>query len=171
MNLKKMILSSLIAVLAYATLFIIKIPISFLDFDIKDAILCLGGILIAGNYFLISIFITCLLEFLTMSSSGLFGLVMNLLASVFYIVPICFIYKKSLKSLLIGITIGTISMTIIMILLNLFFTPIFFGYAFKDVVALLIPLIIPFNIAKGAINGILILIILKPLKKALKLNL
>lgn len=170
MNLKKIIGIALISVLAYILMLFIKIPVSFLDFDIKDIIVALGGVILGVIPCLIISFLVAFLELITVSSTGIVGFLMNFISTIFYVVPIVLIYKrkKSRKYLVFGILLGTISMTLIMVLFNILITPIYLGVPLKEVLKLLLTLIIPFNIGKGILNGILYILISNPLEKALK---
>lgn len=169
MNLKKITAMALISVLAYVSVLVIKVPIQFLDYDAKDVIIVIGGLILGNIPAIIMSFLSSLLE-LTVGSSGIVGFLMNFVATVFYVVPIVFICRKnsSIKKMIIGVLVGTIAMSVIMILFNILISPIYLGTPLKEVLKLLPTLIIPFNLGKGIINGILIILIYKPIKKALQ---
>ena len=166
MSAKKITLISLISCLAYLSS-IFKIPISFLSYEIKDIIIALGSIYIGSFYGIIMCFVVAVLEMITISNSGIIGLFMNFLASCLYILPIFFFYNKG-NSILKGIILGTISMTIGMFIFNIFMTPLYLKIPLKETINLLFTLITPFNIIKGALNGFIIYLIYKPLLKALR---
>lgn len=167
---KKLTTIAVLSVIAYISMLIIKFPIQFLNLDIKDVIIAIGGIILGIIPAIIISFLVAFLEFVTISESGIIGFFMNFLATISFILPIVFIYKKfnSNKSLFISIILATISMTVIMVLFNILISPIYLSVPLDEVLKLLPTLIIPFNIGKGLLNGFLILILLNPIIKALK---
>lgn len=166
-NTKNLTLMAIISALAYISIFVFRVPISFLSYEIKDVIICIGGLYLGAIPSLIMCFVVSIIEMITVSDSGIIGFFMNFLASAFYIVPICIVYKKS-KSIIKGIILGTISMAVIMFLFNIFITPLYLKVSLKETVNLLFTLITPFNLVKGALNGLLIWILYKPMLKALE---
>lgn len=166
MSVKKITVIALISCLAYLSA-IFKVPISFLSYEIKDVIITIGSIYLGGLYGVIICFVVAILEMITISDSGIIGFFMNFLASVLYILPICYLYNKE-KGIIKGIILGTIFMTLGMFVFNIFITPIYLNVELKETIKLLFTLITPFNIIKGALNGFLIFIIYKPLLKAIK---
>ena len=54
-----------------------------------------------------------------------------------------------------------------MLLWNYLITPIYLGYPREAVVKLLIPAFLPFNLLKGGLNASIVMLIYKPLSKAL----
>lgn len=166
MKTKKLTLMALICAIAYVSLFI-KVPISFLSYEIKDVIICIGALVLGGSSSIIMCFVVCIIELITISDSGIIGFLMNFLASISYIVPICFMYRKN-KSIVKGIILGVISMTIVMFFFNIFITPLYLKVSLKDTINLLFTLITPFNIIKGILNGIFILVLYKPMLKIIK---
>ncbi len=166
MSAKKITLIGLISCVAYLSSFF-NIPISFLSYEIKDIIITLGSIYLGAFYSIVICFVVSILEMITISSSGVIGFIMNFLSSCFYILPICYFYKKG-GHIIKGIIIGTITMSIGMFIFNIFMTPLYLKVPLKETLNLLFTLITPFNIIKGALNGFLIYLLYKPLLKALK---
>ena len=76
--------------------------------------------------------------------------------------------KKTTASLVIGLVIGSIAMTVVMIPLNLVFTGIFMGAGTQTVVGMLIPAIIPFNLLKAGINSAVTFAVFLPISGILK---
>lgn len=167
---KKLTGIAVVSVLAYVSMLLIKIPIQFLNLDIKDVIITIGGFVFGFIPAIAISFLVAFLELVTISSSGPVGFFMNFLSTIFFVLPIVFIYKKfnSKKSLLISIFLGTISMCVIMVLFNILLTPLYLGVPLDEVLKLLPALIIPFNIGKGLLNGFLILLLANPILNALK---
>ncbi len=167
MTVKKLTIISLISCLAYLSMIVFKIPISFLSYEIKDVIITIGAIYLGTTYGIIITFVVAILEMITISDSGIIGFFMNFISSVLYILPICYLYNKN-NSIIKGIILGTVLMSIGMFIFNIFITPIYMSVGLKETVKLLFTLITPFNIIKGALNGLLIYILYKPLLKAIK---
>lgn len=166
MNTKKLTSTALISCLAYLVTFVFKIPVQFLSYEIKDVVITIGAIYLGGVYGIIITFVVSIIEMITISDSGIIGFFMNFLSTISYIIPIMFMYNKN-KSMLKGIILGTISMSVVMLIFNIFITPLYLGVPLKETVGLLFTLITPFNLIKGALNGIIILILYKPILKAL----
>lgn len=167
MTVKKLTITALISCLAYLSMMVFKVPVSFLTYDIKDVVITIGAIYLGASYGLIISFVVALIEMMTISSSGIIGFIMNFLASALYVVPICYLYNKN-NSIIKGIILGTILMSLGMFILNIFITPLYLKVELKETVNLLFTLITPFNIIKGATNGLLIYFLYKPLLKALR---
>lgn len=166
MNTKKLTAAALISCLAYLVTFVFKIPVQFLSYEIKDVVIAIGGIYLGGIYGIIISFVVSIIEMITISDSGIIGFFMNFLSTVSYIIPIMFMYNKN-KSMLKGVILATISMSVVMFVFNIFITPLYLGVPLKETVGLLFTLITPFNLVKGLINGIVILILYKPILKTL----
>lgn len=101
---------------------------------------------------------------------GWVGLVMHFIATGTLVLVAGTIYKKfhTLKGAIIALVAGALSMTLIMVPSNLFFSVKFYGYPYEAVKAMLLPAIIPFNLVKGFGNSLIVMLIYKPLSKALK---
>lgn len=89
------------------------------------------------------------------SLGGHFGVFMNFLAGVTF-VGVAGVYylvehtkAGAIKSLVLGVT----AMTVVMIAANIALTPVFFGLARAQVIALVLPALLPFNVLKGAISS------------------
>ena len=166
MNIKKLTYTAIISAIAFLML-MFKIPVSFLSYEIKDVIILIGALYLGTYYGIIISFVVSIIEMITISSTGFIGFFMNFLATISYILPICYIYNKN-KSIIKGIILGTICMSVVMFIFNIFMTPLFLKTPLKETVNLLFTLITPFNIIKGALNGLIIYFIHKPILKALK---
>lgn len=166
MSTKKITNIALVSVFAYLSVLFIHFPISFLTYDIKSVIIAIGGFVLGTVPAIIICVVVSVLEMITVSTTGVIGLLMNITATIFYIMPICIFYHKK-QSILGGVLIGTISLTVSMFIFNMFITPIFVKSSFEETIGLLFSLITPFNIFKGITNGIFILILYKPIVKSL----
>ena len=161
---------SLLSTLAFISVSFIRLPLipsaPFLKFDIRDAIILIGGILYDPFAAVIVAFIAGLMQFLLLSDgSGIVGFLMNFISTVSFVCPASFIYKfgKNYKSLVIGLILGCALMTVNMLLWNYIITPLFMGVPREAVKAMLLPVFLPFNILKGLINSVITFIFFKPL--------
>ena len=104
------------------------------------------------------------------ASSGIIGFLMHFIASsVLVLIPsVIYRKKKTIPSLIIGLALGTLAMTVVMIPLNLLFTGIFLGAGVETVGKMLIPAIIPFNLLKASINSVIAFAVFTPISNILK---
>lgn len=170
----RLTIMAMLCAMAFAAVMVIRIPLvplmPFLEYEPKDVIMVIGGFIYGpGAAALISV-IVAFVELFTISSTGIIGLIMNILSSVFFVCPAAYFYKKkhSMAGAVSGLIIGTLLMTVIMVIWNYLITPIYMGYPRDAVAALLVPAIIPFNLLKGSINIALTLLIYKPLVTTLR---
>ncbi len=164
---KKLVLLALITAMAYVVVFVFRMPIipsvSFLSLELKSAIILIGSFIFGPMSGFIMALVTSLLEMITISSTGVVGCIMNILATSCFVCPAAFVYKKRKTTLsaATGLVIGTILMTIVMVLWNYIITPIYMGIPREAIVELLLPAFIPFNLLKGAINSAVVMLIYK----------
>lgn len=171
-EIKKMVVLGAIIALAYISTMITQ-PIKvfeFLSYDLKDAIIVICSLIFGPISGLIVTVAVCALEFFTISQTGIIGMVMNLISTSFFVLPVAIIYKrkKTLTCAVIGLIISTIIMTVAMLLWNYIFTPLYMGIPREAVTAMLPTVFLPFNLIKGIINSTIALIIYKPLVTALR---
>ena len=160
---------AMFAALAYVIHFV-HIPVGFLNLDFKDVV-----ITVCGMYFgpLSGVFLAVLvpiLEFVTVSETGPYGLIMNILSSVTFVGVASLIYrfKKTLSGAIVGLVSAVLSMTAVMIVANLVITPYYMGVSLAEVGALIPKLLLPFNAIKAVLNASLTLCLYKPLTSVLK---
>ena len=104
--------------------------------------------------------IVSVIEMVTVSDTGLIGLLMNVVATLAFLIPASyFFYKsKSVKNVVVGLIASTLLMTVVMLLWNWVVTPFYMHIPRSEVVKLLVPAILPFNLIKGFLNSALIAI-------------
>ena len=105
----------------------------------------------------------------TVSTSGPIGLLMNVIASLCFVIPAAAIYKakKSTVTAVIGLLTGVFCMTGSMILWNYLVTPLYTGTPREVIVGMLPTIFLPFNLIKAGINMGLTLMIYKPISTIL----
>lgn len=170
----RLTIMAMFCALAFVAVLAIRIPLipaaPFLEYEPKDVIIMTGGFLFGPLPSVLISVIVSFVEMFTISSTGVIGLIMNILSTVAFVCPAACLYQKrhSTKSAFAGMILGSILMTIIMVLWNYLITPIYMGYPREAVVQLLLPAIVPFNLIKCGINTALTLLIYKPLVTTLR---
>ena len=142
----------------------------FLSFDLKDVIIVIAGFMMGPMAAGIVTLIVSLIEMFTLSSTGLIGLIMNILSSCAFACPAALLYQKqrSLKGAIAGLGCGVVLMTAVMLLWNWLITPLYMHVDRSVVTGMLVPVFLPFNLVKGGINAALTMLIYKPVVTALR---
>lgn len=169
-DIKKLVGMAMFSALAYSVTFVFRIPVQFLTFDAKDAVLTVAG-LIYGPFAAIAMsLIPALIELITISDTGIWGFVMNFASSACFSFTTALIYKykRSFNGAIIGIYSSVACTTALMMLLNVLVTPIYMGVPRQAVIELLPTLLLPFNFAKALMNAAIVMLIYKPVSVALK---
>ena len=171
---KTLTMLALLAALAYVVMFLSKqIPVNvlgFLNFDLKDVIVCITGFLFGPLAAFGVSLVVSFIEMITISSTGPWGLLMNVLSTCALACTAAWFYrrKRTIKNAIIGLVIGVLLMTAVMLLWNYLITPIYMKMPRAAVAKLLIPTFLPFNLIKGGINATLTILIYKPIVNALR---
>ncbi|MBO5323803.1 MAG: ECF transporter S component [Oscillospiraceae bacterium] len=171
MNVKKMVLTAMLAAVAYLLVCFIRIPVVlFLSYEPKDVIITVGGFLLGPMTAFLCSAVVSLVEMVTISTTGPIGCVMNLLSTCSFACVAAVIYKKrhNLMGAVLGLVAGSVVMTAAMLLWNWLITPWYMGQPREAVEALLIPAFLPFNLLKAGFNTALTLMLYKPLVSALR---
>ena len=170
---RRLTLMAMFAALAYIVMLVGRFPISsvdFLKYDPKDVILVICGFILGPMPALLVTFVVSAIEMLTVSSTGIIGLIMNVLSSAGFACTAAFVYKKrhSLRGAAVGLVLGALVMTALMLLWNYFITPYYMGMPREAVAAMLVPVFLPFNLIKSALNAAIAMLIYKPVSRALR---
>lgn len=179
---------AMLAALAYVVMAVARIPVPFavvgptmLKFDPKDVVIIIGGFLF-GPMSAVSISVlVSLIEMITVSDTGIYGAIMNIVSTLAIALPAVIIYRKnrSFKGAVLGLLTGIVTVTVTMLLWNYIITPLYlhatsmtaFEVSFirnKVAVPMLLPIFLPFNFLKGLLNASIIMLIYKPLVSALR---
>ena len=167
--------------LAYAVALICNSVIppvgGFLSLDVKDSIIAIASFVYGPVSAVLISLVSALVEFVTFSTTGWYGLVMNFVSSTVFSLVASLIYKKkrTFGGALIGIYSGVVATTAVMFLMNILVTPwylvAYMGMPIavaRTTVADMIPvLLLPFNFAKTMLNSAIIVFLYKPLAAAL----
>ena len=169
-DVRKISVVGVLTAVAYLFTFIFHFKVAFLTFDFKDSILAIVSFLYGPLYGLISAATVALFEFLSFSDTGVYGLIMNFLASGTFAVTCGVIYKikHSFSGAIISVITSVITVTTVMLLANIFITPYYMGVSTGEVIKLLPKLLLPFNLCKSLINAMSVMVIYKPITRALK---
>ncbi len=170
-NLKKITLAALFCAVAYLCMFLFRFKVSFLTFDFKDAVLAVSAFVLGPVYGVGCAVTVALIEFISVSDTGVYGLIMNALSSSVFalICGLVYKYKRTLSGAVLGSVLAVVSTVFVMMVANIFITPYYMmGAARSDVVALIPTLLLPFNITKGIVNAAVTMIIYKPITSALR---
>lgn len=169
-NIKKVSITAVFAAIAFILTFIFRFKVSFLTFDFKDAILAMVSLMYGPIYGICAVAVVAFLEFLSVSDTGLYGLIMNFISSGTFalIFGLVYKYKRTFSGAILSVIFSVIGVTGVMLVANYFITPYYMGVGRGDVVALIPTLLLPFNFAKSVINSAATLILYKPVTNALK---
>jgi riboflavin transporter FmnP len=169
-DVRALTVASVLIALAFISVFVLKFKVTFLSFDFKDAILSVISLMYGPVLGIISVCIVAVLEFLTVSDTGVYGLIMNIISSGTFALAVGFVYKykRSLSGAIIASLVAVISVTVMMLLANIIVTPFYMHYPRSAVIQLIPTLLLPFNLAKSVMNASVMLIIYKPVTTLLK---
>ena len=157
--------------LAFVLSLVIRFPVMFLTFDVKDAIICTSAFIYGPIAAPIVSVLAALLELITVSSTGLYGFLMNFFSSAALSTVASLVYRKwrTLNGAIVSMVAAVIAMVAVMMGANLLITPYYMTGGSVAAVAELIPsVLLPFNLAKGLLNAAITLLIYKPIKIAMK---
>ena len=169
-GIKQLTVIAMFCALSYACMLVIKIPVQFLTLDIKDSLIILCGLLFGPVTAVAVSFIVPLLEFVTISGTGVYGLIMNVASSLSFSLTASLIYryKKTFYGAIVGLVSGILAMTAVMMLANLLVTPYYMGVPTATVAALIPKLLLPFNLIKAVLNAAIVLLLYKPISRILR---
>ncbi len=177
---KKYVGIAIFSALAFVTALVCNVipPVAgFLSLDAKDAVIAIASFIYGPVSAVLISLIAALIEFLTFSTTGWYGLIMNFASSAAFSLTAALIYKKhrSVNGALAAFLAAVALTTALMLLLNRFVTPLYLSYngmpegaAFDMVTELLPSVLLPFNFAKSLLNSALAMLLYKPIVSALR---
>ena len=147
----------------------------FLSLDFKDAIIVICALIFGPVAALPIAILVPVLESFTISITGWYGLIMNILSSATFALVTGFIYKykRNFYGAIVGLIAGVFAVSAVMSVANLLITPLYLTYmlgvpsTMADVAAMLPTVLLPFNFTKAVLNGSLVLLLYKPVSLAL----
>ena len=140
----------------------------FLTLDAKDAVIAIASFIYGPAVAPIIALIVAFVEFITISETGPWGLLMNFASSATFSLTASLIYKfrKTLNGAIVGFAAATLLTTVVMITLNPFIIPMYSGVSREIVVSMIPSLLLPFNFAKTLINSAVAMLLYKPIMNA-----
>ena len=172
-TLRFIIVIGMLSAIAYFAMLLGKLVpnvAGFLSYDPKDAVVVIAGFIYGPLASLLISVIVSLVEMATVSSTGLYGLLMNVVSTCAFALPAVAVYRKkrSKAGAIIGLAAGVAVMAGTMVLWNYIITPLYMGVPREQVAGMLATVFLPFNAVKGVINAALVMIVYKPLVTALR---
>ena len=173
MSTRYMAAVAMFAALSFVSVLIAKVipkVAGFLSYEPKDAGIVIAGLLYGPLTSVLISVIVSLIEMLTISSTGPYGFLMNVISTCAFAVPAAWYYQKhkTQKDAVIGLCFGVITMVVAMLLWNYIITPFYMGVSRETVAGMLMSVFLPFNLVKGGINAGLTLLLYKPVVGALR---
>lgn len=101
------------------------------------------------------------------SSTGVFGCIMAICATVSLTVPVSIIYRRfpTRAGMIAAFVAGSIVCLVACLGANLLITPLYTGAPLSAVLAMIVPLLLPFNIIKLGINIVLACALFAPVRR------
>lgn len=171
-NTKSIAVSAMLTAVAFLATFctsMFKVG-GFLSLDLKDAVISIISLLYGPVYGFISVLTVSVVEFVTISTTGLYGFVMNILSSGTFAVICGLVYKlkRSFSGAILASGLTVVSVTAVMLAANVFITPLYFQMPTQAVLDMLPTVLLPFNLFKSVLNASIMLLVYKPFTTALK---
>lgn len=170
-NVRSLVLTALFCAMAYALTFIFHIKVSFLTFDAKDTIICISAMLMGPATSTVVALIVSLIELITVSDTGFWGMLMNFISSAVFAGVAGWIYRSFRKmwGAVVGLCSAVVAGTTIMLLLDMLIIPIYTPNVTTGTVITMIPtLLLPFNLVKYILNAALVMAVYKPISVSLR---
>lgn len=170
-NLRYLTGVAIFAAFAFGVTLVFRIPVGFLTFDAKDAVITVAAFVWGPLAALPMALIAAALELVTISSTGWYGFVMNVASTLSFALTASLIYKmkRTRNGSIIAIYSAVVAVCAVMMVMNIFVTPFYMGVPRGVVVDLIPTLLLPFNFAKAMLNGAIVVLIYKPAVTALRL--
>lgn len=152
------VLAALSIVLMLTVRFSIFPSAPFYEMEFSDLPILICSAVLGPVYALISLFVVCLIQTLTVSaSSGIIGFLMHFLSSGLMILTMYFIRKhiKGLKGIIISAILGVVVVIVVMIPMNMWLTSEFMNLAVSDFLKGFLGVCIGFNAIKAGSNVLL----------------
>jgi len=116
---KQIVTLGMLSAIAYVAVFFLRIPVVlFLKYEPKDVVITIGGLIFGPVASLIISVVVSLVELFTISETGLWGLLMNVLSTCSFACVAAWVYKKkhSMRGAVMGLVAGVCVMVPVMLL-------------------------------------------------------
>ena len=149
-----------------------RVPVVlFLRYDPKDVVMTIAGFIYGPMAALAVAVVVSTVQMFTVSQTGIWGWVMNVIGSAAFCCTAAYIYKKNrtMTGAVIGLIAAFFVATAIMMLWNYFILPIYMpGVTREAVMPILFTAILPFNLISNGLNAAFTFILYNYVKKALQ---
>jgi len=171
MNTKKLTILAMLSAIAFVLAAFARVPVVlFLRYDPKDVIIAIGGFIYGPMAAFVITVVVSLIQMFTISQTGPWGLLMNIILSSAFCCTAAYIYKKnrSMRGAVYGLLAGFFVATITAMLWNYLVAPIYMGVSREQVAGLLVTAFLPFNLIKNGLNVAFTILLYKHIKVILQ---
>lgn len=169
---RKLIVMALFCALAFVSTAVFRIPVVlWLKFDPKDCLIAIGGMLYGPAAALLISVAVSFLELITISDTGIYGFLMNVISTALFVLPPAFLYRyrRRLSTAVAGLAIGALLATGGMLLWNWLIVPLYTPSITREaIIPLLWSAFLPFNLFKTILNAVLTVLLYKGVVSALR---
>lgn len=158
---------AMLVAISIILVYFIHIPIfpavAFLEYDPADIPIMIGTFAFGPAAGVMITFVVSILQGITVSSgSGVYGILMHIIATSVFVIVAGNIYKrkKTKKDAIIALACGVAAWVVVMFFANLVITPLFMGVP-RSLVWELMPFILAFNAIKAGVNSVLTFLLYK----------
>ena len=169
-SVKKLAGAGVFAALAIAVSFATSfVKIGYLSLDAGDIIIVLASFIYGPGIGVAISLVSSMAGFLY-SGTMWWGALMDFASSAVFAFTASFIYsrRKTFNFAIIGIYSAIVAVTAVMMPLNILITPLYMPVSVEFVVREIPRMLLPFNFAKATFNGGMVLLLYKPLVRALR---
>ncbi len=170
-NTRRMVMLAMFCTLAYAVTLVFHIKVAFLTFDAKDTVVCLSAMLFGPTAGILVSGVVATIESISVGNTGFWGWLMDFASTATFATVASIIYcrRRTIRMAMVGLGTSVLATTATMLLLNILVTPIYMNQPLSLVLQLMPKLLFPFNLTKSLLNAALVLLLYKPLSRALKM--
>lgn len=163
-NTRTLVGVAVFSAMAFCIALVTNIPVGFLTFDAKDAVITVASFIYGPVAAVTMSFITAFMEMITVGNTGPYGALMDFISTASFTVTASLIYKyrRKLSGAIIALGSAAAVYVAVMMVANLLITPLYMGVNVAQVKALIPKMILPFNIAKALMNSALVMLLYKP---------
>ncbi len=169
-HIRKLIAIGVFVAFAYVCCVLFHFKVAFLSFELKDAVMTVGAMFygpLAGAAIVTTV---CVIELITMGATGIYGFIMNMLASLTFVCigSLLYRWRRNMTGAVVSMVVASLSTVGVMLMANLLITPHYIGGSTADVAAMIPTLLFPFNLTKTIFNSAVVFLLYKPVSHALK---
>ncbi len=163
---------AMLAAISLALMLAIRFPFPpapFLVYDPADIPIVISAFAFGPISGLTITVVVSFIQAFALGGDGVIGFFMHVMATGSFAVVAGLLYKKhkTKKRAILALTAGSLVMTLAMVGWNLVVTPFYMGIPVEAVAAMLLPIFVPYNLAKAAVNSVVIFLIYKPIARYL----